>query len=338
MLNGTAPLERIAMPKTMIPAKVVEDAVHLACRAPSYHNTQPWRWVVEDGELLLFVDPDRVVATDHGGRQALISCGAVLDHLRVAMAAAGHQAHVDYYPNPSDHKHVASIGFSPISLVTGGHRDRADAILRRRTDRLPFGAPPDWDEFERAVRTAIDGDVAAVDVISERDRSELAEAASLTDALRLYDSAYHAEMNWWTAPYEVNDGIPHSALVSAAESDRVDVGRSFPVTHNQERRLEVGDDQSTILVISAVDDVRRDILGCGETLSTVLLEATMAGLATCTLTNMTETAVTRDIVAAITGHPLPQVLVRVGTAPALEQVPPPTPRRPISEVLHFSVP
>ena len=108
------------MPKTMIPAKVVEDAVHLACRAPSYHNTQPWRWVVEGGELHLFVDADRVVATDHGGRQALISCGAVLDHLRVAMAAAGHQAHVDYYPNPNDHKHVASIGFSPHELRDRG--------------------------------------------------------------------------------------------------------------------------------------------------------------------------------------------------------------------------
>ena len=115
------------------------------------------------------------------------------------------------------------------------------------------------------------------------------------------------------------------------------MGRSFPVTRNEERRVELGDDQSTILVISALDDVRRDILGCGETLSAVLLEATIAGLATCALTHMTEVTATRDIVAAITGRPLPQVLVRVGTAPVMEEVPPPTPRRPVSEVLHFSV-
>lgn len=327
------------MPKTMISPKVIEDAVHLACRAPSYHNTQPWRWVVEAGELHLYVDADRVVATDHGGRQALISCGAALDHLRVAMAAAGHRAHIAYYPNPNDHKHIASISFVAIDFVTSGHRRRADAILSRRTDRLPFAAPEDWEGFELMMREAVGaiGDVAAVDVIDDRGRSELAEAASLSEALRLYDSGYHAEMNWWTAPYEVSDGIPHSALVSAAESDRVDVGRSFPVTHNEERRVGVGDDRSTILVISALDDVRRDILGCGETLSAVLLEATMAGLATCTLTNLTEVAATRDIVAEITGRPLPQVLVRVGTAPALETTPAPTPRRPLSEVLTFSV-
>jgi hypothetical protein len=45
----------------------------------------------------------------------------------------------------------------------------------------------------------------------------------------------------------------------------------------------------------------------------------MAGLATCTLTHMTEVAATRGIVAAITGRPLPQVLVRVGSVPTFDQ-------------------
>jgi hypothetical protein len=321
----------------MIPAHVITEAVRLACRAPSYHNTQPWRWVYDHaGVLDLFTDAERMVATDAGGRQAIISCGAVLDHLRVAMASVGHQAHADYYPNPNDPMHLASIEFSPMSYVTEGHRRRAEAILRRRTDRLPFGPPLNWDDFERAMRQAIDDEVSAVDVIADRDRSDLDEASSLTELLRRYDSDYHGELRWWTAPYDLADGIPDSALVSAAESDRVEVGRSFPVTHNEERRTEVGDDNSTILVISALDDDRRGVLGCGETLSAVLLEATMAGLATCTLTHVTEVAATRDIVAEITGRPLPQVLVRVGTAPALEQTPPPTPRLPLSGVLHVA--
>ena len=252
------------------------------------------------------------------------------------MAAAGHEAHVDYYPNPNDHKHVATVDFSPMTYVTSAHRSRADAILRRRTDRLPFGPPADWESSNACAQGRLRRR-GRLDVISDRDRPDLAEASTLTEALRLYDSAYHAEMHWWTAPYEVSDGIPQSALVSAAESDRVDVGRSFPVTHNEERRVELGDDQSTILVISALDDVRRDILGCGETLSAVLLEATMAGLATCTLTHMTEVTATRDIVAAITGIRCPRCWCGWALPPSLEEVPPPTPRRPVSEVLHFSV-
>ena len=67
----------------------IANAVQLACRAPSLHNSQPWRWVAEDSELQLFADPSRNVrSTDESGRETLLGCGVVLDHLRVAMAAA----------------------------------------------------------------------------------------------------------------------------------------------------------------------------------------------------------------------------------------------------------
>ena len=33
--------------------KVIRDAVWLACRAPSLHNSQPWRWVAE-GHVVAF--------------------------------------------------------------------------------------------------------------------------------------------------------------------------------------------------------------------------------------------------------------------------------------------
>jgi len=65
----------------------------------------------------------------------------------------------------------------------------------------------------------------------------------------------------------------------------------------------------------------------------VLLEATVAGLATCTLTHLTELATSRHLVEELTGRALPQVLVRVGEAPANEQLPPTTPRRPLADVL-----
>jgi nitroreductase len=322
------------MPKTLVSNDLIADAVHLACRAPSVHNSQPWHFIGERrGVLHLFVDRDRLVDTDSSGRQALLSCGAVLDHLRVAMAAAGWTTNVDYYPNPNDHTHLASVDFTPMSFVTDAHRRRADAILARRTDRLPFSAPTGWDAFEPLLRHAVGDDLAVLDVLADDARPQLAEASALTEALRLYDSSYHAELAWWTGPFGATDGIPHSSLVSAAESDRVDVGRSFPVTHHRERRVQVDEDRSKLLVLSALDDVRLDILRCGQALSVVLLEATMAGLATCPLTHMTEVEASREIVSALTGHVLPQVLIRVGAVPALDEIFPPTPRRPLRDVL-----
>lgn len=326
-----------ATSQTLCPVKTIEDAVHLACRAPSFHNSQPWRWIISAEGVQLFVDTDRLVATDAGGRQAVISCGVVLDHFRVAAAAAGLDTQVDRYPNPNDHHHLATITLSPLPTVTAGHRRRADAILRRRTDRLPMAAPADWASFELLLRESADPAVAAVDVLDPADRPTVAEAAQLTDALRLYDSAYHHEIDWWTSPFEVTDGIPHSSLISAAEADRVDVGRSFPVTHNRERRQNVTEDAARLVVISAVADGRAEMLRCGEALSALLLDATMAGLASCTLSHLTEVPVTRDIVSALVNRPFPQVVVRLGLVPELDEVPPPTPRRPLSDVLRARV-
>ncbi|WAJ42904.1 NAD(P)H nitroreductase [Mycobacterium sp. Aquia_216] len=318
---------------TTVATDALKGAVALACRAPSYHNSQPWLWVVDRDGLHLYLDPARVVQTDPTQRQALISCGAALDHLRVAMAAAGWKATVGRCPDPNNLKHLASITFTEMTDVTEEQQRRADAIAMRRTDRLPFDPIPGWADFETALRSQLDDTVALLDVINDADRHELAYATELTDSLRFYDSPYFATLQRWTAPFEASEGIPYDSLVSADEGDRVDVARTFPFSHNPERRAQTPIDLSTILVISAHHDTRRDVLGCGETLSTILLEATVAGLATCTLTHLTELAPSRHLVEELTGHPLPQVLVRIGRAPRNEHYPPPTPRRPLDDVL-----
>ncbi|WP_077085776.1 Acg family FMN-binding oxidoreductase [Mycobacterium rhizamassiliense] len=318
---------------TTVPTDVLARTVALACRAPSYHNSQPWQWIANRDGLDLFLDPSRLVQTDLNERQALISCGAVLDHLRVAMAAAGWRAHIDRLPDSKNSEHLASISFTEMTVVSDGDRRRAEAIVKRRTDRLPLGPVMDWAGFETALRSRLDDTMALVDVVSDADRSELVEATYLTNVLRFYDTNDFEALHRWTAPFEASEGIPYDSLVSAAEGERVDVGRKFLPTHHPERRPQVPNDFSTILVISAHEHTRRDTLGCGETLSTVLLEATAAGLASCTLTHVTELSVTRHLIERVTGRAFPQVLARIGCAPENEHFPPPTPRRSLADVL-----
>jgi len=317
--------------------KVIRAAVQLACRSPSLHNSQPWRWVAVEGDIPtveLHLDPERVLhATDHSGRQALMSCGAALDHFRVAIAAAGWTAHVERFPNPNDRHHLASMTFTPLAPVTEGHHLRADAILKRRTDRLPFGEPADWHFVEQQLRRAVCDEAVRFDVLDDRLRGELAEASRLSESLRLYDTSYYAELSWWTGKFESQEGIPHSALVSAAESERVVINRTFPGASSGERRIGFGPDRAKIVVLSTYDNTGDSVLRCGEMLSAVLLEATMSRLATCPLTHITELQASRDVVGSLIGEPVvPQVLVRVGEAPELEAPPPATPRRDVSEV------
>jgi hypothetical protein len=321
------------MPTTTVPTEIIKDAVSLACRAPSLHNSQPWQWVADDGALQLFLDRTRVMNYDRSHREALIGCGAALHHVKVAMAAAGWRTHVDRFPDPKDPKHLASLVFTPKDQITESDRRRADAILIRRSDRLPFSAPTDWDSFEPLLRNVIDDDAVRLDALPDELRPQLAEASQLSASLRLYDSAYHAEVGWWTGPFRSSDGIPYSSLVSAAECGRVDVGRLFPVARHGERRLEIPQDHAKLLLLSTDNDQPADALACGEALSAALLECTMAGFATCTLTHITEVRTTRELVTALMGYDsVPQVLIRVGATPALETLPPVSPRRPVDDV------
>lgn len=322
------------MPSTTVSTDVVTRALRRACRAPSLHNSQPWQWVAQDDTIQLFLDKDRILySTDHSGREAVIGCGAVLDHFRVAMASEGWIANVDRMPNPNNPLHLASVDFSPMELVTEGHLRRADAILMRRTDRLPFTEPPDWKSVELRLRRTVVSDAVVLDTIADDLRPDLAQASALTESLRLYDTSYHSELRWWTGPFETSEGIPHSALPSAAESDHIDIGRTFPVSHHSDSRAGVSHDHSKILVLSTFDNDRSSVLQCGEALSAVLLEATTAGLATCTLTHITELAASRDIVASLISRTTtPQLLIRVGLAAHGEELPPATPRRPLEEV------
>ncbi len=320
------------MPRPTMWTPQLQATLQLACRAPSFHNSQPWLWTVGAGTVELHLDPERLVASDSSGRQALLSCGAILDHFRVASAATGWTANVDRYPNPNAHKHLATIDFSPMDFVTDGHRHRADAIRRRRTDRLPFAAPADWDTFEPLLHR-IAGDVVLLDVLDAGARPALHKAAALTESARLDDSTYHADMYWWTTSSDSGTGIPHSSLTSQSEGDRVGIGRRFPITHHQDQRPEVPVDEARIVVLSTYDDTRLDVLRCGETLSAVLLAATMADLASCTLTHLTEVPAGRDILRELTGRELPQVLIRMGCTPADEEIPPPTPRLPLADVV-----
>ena len=314
--------------------KVIENAVRLACRAPSLYNTQPWQWVADGAGLDLFLDAGRVMHTDRSMREAHISCGGALEHLRVAMAAAGWIADVERFPESGNPAHLARVKFVPADGVADHQRRRADAILKRRTDRLPFLAPIDWESIETVLRGTIGTGAVRLDVLPETMRPRLAQAAEFTESLRLYDSSYHLELDWWTAPFEMSEGIPYSSLISATESGRVGVNRHFPFTHNPDRRTGVTRDFSKILMLSTEDDSHANAFACGEVLSSVLLECTMAGLATCPVSQLTELSVSRELLAALTDHTdLPQVLIRVGIAPALDATPPPTPRRALADVL-----
>ncbi|MGZ8179560.1 Acg family FMN-binding oxidoreductase [Williamsia sp. SKLECPSW1] len=314
--------------------EVIRQAVDLARRAPSLHNSQPWQFVLSDNGLRLFADPAvRLSEADPTGRQRLIGVGAVLDHLEIALGALGWRSQVTVLPDPNHPDHVATVDLDRADGVTQAHLQRAEAVARRYSHRMPMGPPRDWKVFLPFVCGVLSDRDVEVTTFDAADMPVVRRAARGANLARTYDWRYFTELSWWTAsPQSSAVGIPPEVLPTSVEAEHVAVARDFPAAV----RLIHGagaDDAAEIVAISTAADTPRDHVACGRALSTLLVEATAWGSATCAVSHLTESPRSRaELAAVIEPGWVPQILVRVGTA-CDEIALPRTERRPVDEIV-----
>lgn len=314
-------------------------AVEDSLRAPSVHNTQPWRWRFRGTGVELHADRGRqLTATDPEGRDLLLSCGAALHHLRVALAARGVGCTVGYSPDPDDSNHLATV------IPTADPPDRVAAALygqfdRRHTERRRMSHRPVPPELlaelaEQARHAGADLLPVADAVTGERLTAAFRDAA----ARQRFAPGYAAELQLWTRRTAgARDGIGAASIADPLEG-------GFPLRtftgHGQltQPRPAPGhgdtDDAAELTVLVTEGDTTADRVRAGEALSAVLLHATRHRLATTPLSQATEVTEARQAVRrAVHTARQPQILVRVGWPATAASELPATPRRDLRSVL-----
>ena len=325
------------------------DVVEAASRAPSIHNTQPWRFTATADRLNVYSDPDRALhALDPSGRQRIISCGVAVEFAAVALHALGREVDVALCPDPADPDLVATLSVTGKRRPTAEDADLAGAIERRHTSRAPFlpqAVPAALvDELQRVAGSftvwfkAITGseeEVATVFLIARAEELERGEPE------------YLAELQSWmrTDPSAV-DGIPIEAVPSEDPATRPSnwLIRDFVVGSrpaDQPPFHPVDPDappppveRPTVVLMGTEDDDRQAWLTAGRALGQVLLRATVAGLAASPLTQALDWPATRAQLRrrlSLVGHP--QMLLRLGYPTSDGGAV--TGRRPVSDVLSF---
>ena len=326
----------------------IEAALELAVRAPSIHNSQPWRWRVGGASVQLYVDPVRQLPrVDPARRGMVLSCGVALHHFTVAMSALGWTTTVHRFPNPSDPDHLASIEF--LGHTAGeGDMALAAAIPRRCTDRRRFSSwpVPSGDIALLAAQAAR----AGVTLRRVKDEGELAKVVA--DAVRehISDPAYLAELAMWSGRHGTDSGVPARNTPAAQKGGApkgdtkkrgTETGGTFaarvfanPVLH-QSSDVAARDDAGVVVILATATDDPLAVLRAGEATGAVLLSATARGLASCPLTEPLEIAATRAEVRTklLGGEGIPQMLLRIGWAAVNADPLPATPRRPLSDVV-----
>ncbi|HXV93015.1 MAG TPA: NAD(P)H nitroreductase [Pseudonocardia sp.] len=326
------------MERSVTDEETLQAALGLAVRAPSLHNSQPWHWRVGGRTVQLHLDTARrLPATDPHDRELVISCGAALHHLLVALGSLGRRFHVRRLPDPAEPTHLATVDIVP-DVATSVDEALAAAIPRRRTDRRRFSSWPVPPEFlgEMLQLAGLQG-VALQAIDDPRLRWKLfraiAEAAERQDS----DAAQAAELLAWSGrPSNAADGVP---AANAPPLQRIPGQVPMrPYAHPELAQPETGGEPeaAALLLLSTPSDTRLQWLRAGETTSAVLLAATRDGLASSSLTQPFEVADTRAFLRTAVAGPEaghPQILLRIGWAASGAAQLPATPRRPLAETV-----
>lgn len=312
--------------------ETVRTALSLAARAPSVHNTQPWRWRVGDESLHLYAEPSlQLRHTDPDSRDLIVSCGAALNHCTLALAALGWQSKIHRFPNAGDPYHLASIEmqrWTPSEVDVA----LAAAIPRRRTDRRLYSSwpVPHGDVALMGARAARAG------VTVRRIESAADLKVMLANAVHEHvnDAEYLTELAMWSGRHAATAGVP-ARNTPISEPDAQIPGRLFAgPALAQPPETSVEEDHGILLALGTVEDDALARLRAGEATSLVLLTATAVGMATCPVTEVLEIPTTRDAIQAeVFGlDAFPQMLIRVGWAPVNADPLPATPRRALAEI------
>ncbi|MFD8005330.1 Acg family FMN-binding oxidoreductase [Streptomyces mirabilis] len=322
--------------------KTVAKLVAEATAAPSMHNAQPWRFRFLSGErlVLLYADPERAMShSDPDNRALHIGCGAALFNLRVAAAHADLVPETRLLPEPQDPLLLAAVHLAD---PTGRFRDddlaRLHPVIRERhTSRYPFAEKD----------------------VPEDVRATLQDAATREGAELLFPGLWHAEtvldlvrdaesrdimgteanedlVRWTRLGPEADtavDGVPEYAFGPRKRDGKAPV-RDFtgrrPVA---DRGTTTFEHTPHLALLSTLSDAPADWLRAGQALERVLLEATLADLATSLTSHALEDRELR-LLARDPGLGTGQVqmVLRLGYGPRG----PATPRRPVWDVLEIA--
>jgi len=311
--------------------------VGYAILAPSSHNTQPWLFKIKDDAIALYSDRLRSLPiADPEDRELIMSCGAALANLQVAMRFFGREPEVSILPGTDGPDLLAVTRLGPAIEPTERDRAMFEAIVNRRTNREPFVFRPVPDTLLEEMQDAAYEEGAWLRTISDSGTmNRLADLIGEADRLQADDKEFRKELASWVHPNhaKTRDGLPGFAL---GIQDVASYGGPFVI-----RTFDWGDGKAAkdrqlvsgspaLAVLGTEEDTAADWLAAGQALERVQLVGRAKGLYFSYLNQPLEIPAMRDRVRDLLEiTSFPQLILRIGFGSPVK----PTPRRPVEDVL-----
>jgi nitroreductase len=316
-------------------------AVAAAIRAPSLHNSQPWRFrryhdeSRGHDEIHVLADPSRTPPiADADGWATRIACGAATYNLQLALAVGGQPTLVQWQPVASEPTLLAVLQPGEPHPPTPHQRRLFRAIPRRHSNRRPFLPQPVPQEARLAMVAAAREEGAWLDlVVGAIPAAAVSEIAHAASRVLHRNQAYAAELASWRRR-ERSRADPPDGKAAASGPDGDPAAEAYDLLPLRAVSDLVSGpnltDDPLIAVLGTAGDSHRDHLRAGFALQRVLLTITDHGLSSSLLSQPIAVPSAREQLRIALGrYGTPQMVLRVGYAGPAS----PTPRRPVADVI-----
>ena len=324
------------MTTVAIPTDQADYLIATAARAPSVHNTQPWRFHVSRYVIELYADPRRKLRVDPIGREMIISCGAALFGLRLAVRSLGYLPEVELLPDPP--RLLARVRLGAEAPMTDEEWRMLQALPHRHTHRGPFDARPLPSGLLAGLQRDALAEGATLALVRQGlEYQRLADIVTAASRRQNRDPVAQAEVRRWVraADSKARDGVPAQACAGQAFPEWADGdrGRLRQRDFDQGRGLGTlpaeGPSAAATAVLVTGGDRPADWLRAGQALHRLLAHAADRWVFASLYTQPMEAAAIRGLIRTSLGLPgVPQMLLQLGPARTTQA----TARRPPSDL------
>ncbi|MEL7009915.1 MAG: nitroreductase family protein [Cyanobacteria bacterium J06648_1] len=316
--------------------------LNYAVLAPSSHNTQPWQFSIVNDAIDLYADRTRALpSADPNNRELIISCGAALFHLRIAIRHFGYSDLVEILPEQNQPSLLARIRLGSKRVVRLEENFLFRAIGRRYTNRLSFEDCQLPKSLQSELETACcsEGNYLqiATQIIPETIRQEVVNLIVAGDRLQMSDPSFRQELSQWIHSSNSHDGITAQAQGLSRRLDPLAPLIAFAV-----RSFDLGESQAdkdyrlaiaapVLMSIFSNGDTAEDWIATGEALAHLLLRARVDNVWASFFNQPIQVPQLRSRLQALfPNNGYPQIILRLGYAKETGA----TPRRSVEEVLN----
>ncbi len=319
--------------------KKAKALIDYAAKAPSGHNSQPWKFAT-DGDTIT-IHPDFSCAlpvVDPDYRELFISLGCAAQNMMIAAAHFGYHCHWQIKQNPQEnHAIVTTFNESPAIA-----KEKLFAFIdKRQTNRSVYNGKSVDNKIVAALQTmADDKDIGIYAFQNGEAHFETLKAAILEgNTIQMNDAAFKEELLAWIRfnQREVNklqNGLTYKVMGAPAMPKFIGktIVKSFltPKKQNKADAAKIDSSSHFVLLTSKNNTVQEWII-LGMTLQKLLLRLTESGIACAYLNPPCELKVLAEQLQKqlpINGE-YPTILLRIGYAKSV----PFSPRKDIEKII-----